>query len=80
MNVYKKVDRFKQWAGERMGGEAKTNVSDDFQAMEAEMQLRYDGKSLLISQQRYCCSDNEDRHDETAAIHDNLHQGHLEAQ
>lgn len=43
MNVNKKLDRFKQWAGERMGGEVKTNVSDDFKAMELEMALRQDG-------------------------------------
>lgn len=44
MNVNKKLDRFKQWAGERMGGEAKTNVSDDFKALEAEMSLRHEGE------------------------------------
>ncbi|KAK5065242.1 hypothetical protein LTR84_001080 [Exophiala bonariae] len=43
MNVNKKLDRFKQWAGERMGSEIKTNVSDDFKAMELEMTLRQDG-------------------------------------
>lgn len=43
MNVNKKLDRFKQWAGERMGGEVKTNVSDDFKALELEMTLRHEG-------------------------------------
>ncbi|KAJ9502172.1 hypothetical protein LTR99_001018 [Exophiala xenobiotica] len=43
MNVNKKLDRLKQWAGERMGGEVKTNVSDDFKALEAEMGLRQEG-------------------------------------
>lgn len=43
MNVNKKLDRLKQWAGERLGGEVKTNVSDDFKALEAEMTLRYEG-------------------------------------
>lgn len=47
MNVNKKLDRFKQWAGERMGGEVKTNVSDDFKALETEMNLRHDGMSLI---------------------------------
>ncbi|EAS30561.1 BAR domain-containing protein [Coccidioides immitis RS] len=47
MNVNKKLGRFKQWAGERMGGEVKTNVSDDFKAMEAEMALRHDGLERL---------------------------------
>ena len=44
MNVNKKLDRLKQWAGERMGGEAKTNVSEDFKALETEMNLRYEGE------------------------------------
>jgi len=43
MNVNKKLDRFKQWAGEMMGGEAKTIASDDFKALEAEMALRHEG-------------------------------------
>ncbi|EXJ63167.1 hypothetical protein A1O7_03612 [Cladophialophora yegresii CBS 114405] len=43
MNVNKKLDRFKQWAGERMGGEVKTNVSDNFKALEVEMGLRQEG-------------------------------------
>lgn len=45
MNVNKKLDRFKQWAGERMGGEAKTCVSDDFKSLEVEMGLRHEGSS-----------------------------------
>ena len=45
MNVNKKLDRFKQWAGERMGGEAKTMVSDDFRALEVEIGLRHEGLS-----------------------------------
>ena len=47
MNVNMKFDRFKQWAGERMGGEIKTNVSDDFKSMEVEMDLRQQGKKDL---------------------------------
>ena len=47
MNVNKKLDRFKQWAGERMGGEVKTNVSDDFKALEVEMTLRHEGIRTL---------------------------------
>ena len=43
MNVNKKLDRFKQWAGERMGGEAKTDVSNDFKSLELEMTLRHEG-------------------------------------
>ncbi|KAH8702493.1 BAR domain protein [Talaromyces proteolyticus] len=47
MNVNKKLDRFKQWAGERMGGEARTNVSEDFKALETEMNLRQDGMDKM---------------------------------
>lgn len=43
----KKLDRFKQWAGERMGGEAKTSTSDEFRALETEMILRQDGMDRL---------------------------------
>ncbi|KAF2275191.1 BAR-domain-containing protein [Westerdykella ornata] len=43
MNVNKKLGRFKQWAGEKMGGEVKTGVSDEFKALEAEMDLRHSG-------------------------------------
>jgi hypothetical protein len=49
MNVNKKLGRFKQWAGERMGGEAKTNVSDDFKSLEIEMNLRQEGRSASRS-------------------------------
>ncbi|KAF2755887.1 BAR-domain-containing protein [Pseudovirgaria hyperparasitica] len=47
MNVNKKLDRFKQWAGERMGGEVKTNTSDEFKDLEQEMQLRHDGMDKM---------------------------------
>lgn len=47
MIVNKKLDRFKQWAGERMGGEVKTNASDDFKALEQEMVVRADGMDNL---------------------------------
>lgn len=46
MNINKKLGRVKQWAGEKMGGEVKTNVSEDFKAMEMEMDLRHDGMLL----------------------------------
>lgn len=48
MNINKKLDRVKQWAGEKMGAEAKTNVSEEFKALEMEMALRHDGTSLLL--------------------------------
>lgn len=44
MHVNKRIGRFKQWAGERMGGEAKTSLSDDFKAMETEMGVRQEGR------------------------------------
>jgi hypothetical protein len=40
----KKLDRLKQWAGERMGGEAKTNLSEDFKTLETEMNIRHEGE------------------------------------
>lgn len=46
MIVNKKLDRLKQWAGEKMGGEVKTNVSDDFKALETEMNVRQEGRRL----------------------------------
>ena len=42
----KKLGRFKQWAGEKVGGEKKTDTSEDFKALEAEMTLRHEGKVL----------------------------------
>jgi hypothetical protein len=48
MNINKKLDRVKQWAGEKMGAEAKTNVSEEFKALELEMALRHDGMSANI--------------------------------
>lgn len=43
MNITKKFDRAFQWAGEKMGSEARTNMSDDFKTLETEMALRFDG-------------------------------------
>lgn len=47
MNVNKKLDRLKHWAGERMGGEVKTTTTDDFKQLELEMTLRHEGRSTL---------------------------------
>lgn len=44
MGITKKFDRAFQWAGERMGHEAKTTMSDDFKTLETEMALRFDGQ------------------------------------
>ena len=49
MRIAKKIDRAFQWAGERMGGEAKTTHSDDFKMLEMEMSLRNDGTWTHIS-------------------------------
>lgn len=43
MNINKKFDRFKQWTNEKMGAEARTGLSEDFKALELEMNLRHDG-------------------------------------
>ena len=48
MNVNKKLGRFKHWAGEKMGGENKTEVSDDFKNLEVEMTLRQDGERAKL--------------------------------
>lgn len=39
----KRIDRAFQWAGEKMGSEAKTTHSEEFKMLEAEMNLRHDG-------------------------------------
>ena len=43
MNVGKRFDRLKQWAGERVGSGDKTDVSDEFKSLEIEMGLRHEG-------------------------------------
>ncbi len=48
MNFTKKIDRAFQWAGERMGAEAKTSLPDEFRMLETEMALRFDGMSAAI--------------------------------
>lgn len=49
MGINKKFGRVKQWAGEKMGAESKTGVSDEFHSLELEMQLRHDGNSPCSS-------------------------------
>lgn len=48
MHFTKKIDRAFQWAGEKMGAEAKTTHSDDFKMLETEMNLRHDGTSIRL--------------------------------
>jgi hypothetical protein len=43
MNINKKFDRLKQWTNEKMGAEARTGLSDEFKALEVEMNLRHEG-------------------------------------
>jgi len=56
MNINKKLDRVKQWAGEKMGAESKTGVSDEFRALETEMSLRHDGQSTNCKLKSYLSS------------------------
>lgn len=73
MNVNKKLDRFKQWAGERMGGEAKTSVSDDFKSLEVEMGLRHEGSIDNFWNGRLYV-DLVRRHGASTEVHDHLRQ------
>jgi hypothetical protein len=50
MNINKRLDRVKQWAGEKMGADVKTNMSDQFKALELEMALRQDGMTSTAAQ------------------------------
>jgi len=47
MDMSKKLGRFKQWAGEKMGGEAKTDTSEEFKMLQAEMDLRHEGMDKM---------------------------------
>jgi hypothetical protein len=74
--IGKKLDRVKQWAGEKMGGEAKTNVSDEFKALEMEMSLRHEGLFTVWfcrASLTFC------RYGETTQIDDWLRQVTIEA-
>ncbi|PHH86235.1 hypothetical protein CDD83_10539 [Cordyceps sp. RAO-2017] len=69
MSFVKKIDRARQWAGEKMGGaEARTTQSDEFQSLEAEMTMRQTGmENLQKSTSAYVkwaarkCDASEDR-------------------
>lgn len=47
MIVNKKLDRFRQWAGEKMGEEKRTNVTEQFKSLEQEMELRQKGMERM---------------------------------
>jgi len=46
MIVNKKFDRLKQWGKEKIGAEKTDDTTDEFKALEVEMQLRADGKKI----------------------------------
>jgi hypothetical protein len=77
MNINKKLDRVKQWAGEKMGAESKTNVSEEFKALEMEMALRHDGTSFIM-----ICGVRTDvcRYGEITEVYDGLRQVPIEAE
>lgn len=43
MNFTRKIDRAMQWAGEKMGAEAKATHTEEFKELEAEMDIRHEG-------------------------------------
>ncbi|KAF3926096.1 Endophilin-A2 [Dactylellina cionopaga] len=45
----KKLDRVLQWSKEKMGNDSKTAATDEFKAMEMEMQMRHEGMEKLHS-------------------------------
>lgn len=47
MNINKKLDRLKQWTNEKMGAEARTGLSEEFKALEVEMNLRHEGMDKM---------------------------------
>lgn len=47
MHLTKKIDRAFQWAGEKVGQQARTTHSDEFKNLETEMALRHDGMERL---------------------------------
>ncbi|KAI6781135.1 uncharacterized protein J7T54_002491 [Emericellopsis cladophorae] len=47
MHLTKKFDRAFQWAGEKMGGEARTAQPEDFKSLEADMAIRQQGIERL---------------------------------
>ncbi len=77
MNVNKKLGRFKQWAGERMGGEVKTSVSDDFKSLEIEMGLRQEGIHISLKSHLFGHVLIYSRHGTPSEVDDRLCQDSL---
>ncbi|KAL7785495.1 BAR domain-containing protein [Trichoderma ceciliae] len=48
MNFTRKIDRAMQWAGEKMGAEAKATHTDEFRELESEMDIRHEGMERLL--------------------------------
>lgn len=46
--VNKRFDRLRQWGKEKMGGDS-SGTTDDFKALETEMNLRHEGSSVSLS-------------------------------
>lgn len=77
MTFTKKIDRARQWAGEKMGGEARTSQSDEFQMLEAEMGMRQAGKSTAYTIPRVAACPRlttSNRHGESPEISQRLCQ------
>lgn len=44
MNVNKRFQKLQQWGKEKMGSDGRSGASDDFKALETEMNMRHSGK------------------------------------
>jgi hypothetical protein len=80
MNINKKLDRVKQWAGEKMGAESKTGVSEEFKALEIEMSLRHDGQYTKCFLKVVIIMLTLSRHGSPSQVDDWLRQVNVEAQ
>ncbi|KAG0139552.1 hypothetical protein CROQUDRAFT_54545 [Cronartium quercuum f. sp. fusiforme G11] len=49
MKVNKRIGKLKQWTGEKLGGQQKTELSEDFQSLEQDVDLRKAGVDRLYS-------------------------------
>jgi 2-phospho-L-lactate transferase/gluconeogenesis factor (CofD/UPF0052 family) len=77
MNVNKKLGRFRQFVGEKLGNENKTGVSDDFKAMEMEMQLRHEGETSALADRPL--ANETARNGQDAEVHDDICEVALQA-
>ncbi|KAH9821158.1 hypothetical protein DFH28DRAFT_836496, partial [Melampsora americana] len=49
MKVNKRIGKLKQWTGEKLGGQQKTELSEDFQSLEQDVDLRKAGVDRIYS-------------------------------